>query len=234
MRNPLLAAVLALGTASAAMAATDPGPVASPAGAPNVASSNDGKYFDAAGNPTYKIGPDGKVDWYTFSGYRRFNGACETCHGFDGSGSSFAPDLTQSLKTIGYADFQKIVINGKQSVNTAETLVMPAFGTNKNVMCYLDDIYVYLRVRRWRPRTRPPAVQRGQAQARHRQRGRLHGALTRQIGLRAAGPVRRNPYGKHDSITSSYRSIFRRFKKRVCVMVLPYATDRNGCSRPFS
>lgn len=80
-------------------------------------------------------------------GYRRFNGACETCHGFDGSGSSFAPDLTQSLKTIGYADFQKIVINGKQSVNTAETLVMPAFGTNKNVMCYLDDIYVYLRAR---------------------------------------------------------------------------------------
>jgi hypothetical protein len=24
---------------------------------------------------------------------------------------------------------------------------MPAFGTNKNVMCYLDDIYVYLRAR---------------------------------------------------------------------------------------
>jgi hypothetical protein len=87
---------------------------------PKVASQQDGKYFDAAGNPTYKIAPNGQVDWYTFSGYRRFNGTC---------------------------DFQKIVINGKQSVNTAESLVMPAFGDNKNVMCYLDDIYVYLRAR---------------------------------------------------------------------------------------
>jgi hypothetical protein len=40
-----------------------------------------------------------------------------------------------------------MVINGKQDVNTAQTLVMPSFGTNKNVMCYLDDIYVYLRAR---------------------------------------------------------------------------------------
>jgi hypothetical protein len=25
--------------------------------------------------------------------------------------------------------------------------VMPAFGTNNNVMCYVDDIFVYLRAR---------------------------------------------------------------------------------------
>lgn len=146
MPRLLLAFLLALWTASiAASAAPETAP--SPVGNPKVASSDDGKYFDANGNPTYKIDPGGKVDWYTFSGYRRFNGTCETCHGFDGSGSSFAPDLTQSLKTLSYTDFQNIVINGKQSVNTAETLVMPAFGTNKNVMCYLDDIYVYLRAR---------------------------------------------------------------------------------------
>ena len=30
-----------------------------------------GKYLDADGNPTYKI-ENGTVDWYTFSGYRRF------------------------------------------------------------------------------------------------------------------------------------------------------------------
>ena len=24
---------------------------------------------------------------------------------------------------------------------------MPAFGTNQNVMCYLDDLYIYLRAR---------------------------------------------------------------------------------------
>lgn len=106
-----------------------------------------GKYFDAQGDPTYKIGPDGKVDWYTFSGFRRFNGTCDVCHGPDGAGSSFGPDLTQSLKSMTYSQFQGIVAGGKQDVNTAQELVMPAFGTNKNVMCYLDDIYVYLRAR---------------------------------------------------------------------------------------
>ena len=90
------ACAAAVTAAASSHAATDPNPV----GSPKVASSQDGKYFDAAGNPTYNISPSGKVDWYTFSGYRRFNGTCETCHGFDGSGSSFAPDLTQSLKTI--------------------------------------------------------------------------------------------------------------------------------------
>ena len=106
-----------------------------------------GEYFDANGDPTYKIEPDGTVDWYTFSGFRRFNGTCEVCHGPDGAGSSFGPDLTDSLKTLSYPDFQHTVVNGKQDVNTAMALVMPAFGTNKNVMCYLDDIYIYLRAR---------------------------------------------------------------------------------------
>jgi methanol metabolism-related c-type cytochrome len=106
-----------------------------------------GKYFDANGDPTYKIGPDGKVDWYTFSGFRRYNGICDVCHGPDGAGSSFGPDLTDALKSLNYSDFVATVSGGKQDVNTAQTLVMPAFGTNKNVMCYLDDIYVYLRAR---------------------------------------------------------------------------------------
>ena len=147
MRRIILAAVLALGTAGGAALAATNAPTASPAGGAAAVTSDDGKYYDANGDPTYKIGPNDSVDWYTFSGYRRFNGACEVCHGFDGSGSSFAPDLTQSLKTMSYADFQKIVVNGKQDVNTAQTLVMPSFGENKNVMCYLDDIYVYLRAR---------------------------------------------------------------------------------------
>jgi methanol metabolism-related c-type cytochrome len=106
-----------------------------------------GEYFDAKGEPTYKIDPNGTVDWYTFSGFRRFNGTCEVCHGPDGAGSSFGPDLTDSLKAMSYSDFQKIVVSGKRDVNTAVSLVMPAFGDNKNVMCYLDDIYVYLRAR---------------------------------------------------------------------------------------
>ncbi|HVZ03759.1 c-type cytochrome, methanol metabolism-related [Hyphomicrobium sp.] len=136
----LLIGASLLGAADVASAATPPA-------SSKAVKEEGGKYFDAKGDPTYKIAPDGTVDWYTFSGFRRFNGTCDVCHGPDGAGSSFGPDLTQALKSLDYSQFAAIVSGGKQDVNTAQTLVMPAFGTNKNVMCYLDDIYVYLRAR---------------------------------------------------------------------------------------
>jgi hypothetical protein len=40
-------------------------------GNPAVASSDNGKYADKDGNPTYKISGEGVVDWYTYSGFRR-------------------------------------------------------------------------------------------------------------------------------------------------------------------
>ncbi len=106
-----------------------------------------GKYEDKAGNPTYKVGPDGTVDWYTYSGFRRYHSDCHVCHGPDGEGSTYAPALKDSLKTMSYSDFLGVVASGRENVNTASENVMPAFGTNPNVMCYLDDIFVYLRAR---------------------------------------------------------------------------------------
>ena len=64
-------------------------------GDPAAVKNEDGKYFDKDGNPTYKIQADGTVDWYTYSGYRRYNAECIRCHGPDGSGSSYAPALTE-------------------------------------------------------------------------------------------------------------------------------------------
>jgi methanol metabolism-related c-type cytochrome len=121
--------------------------ISAPPGDPKSVSNEDGKYVDADGDPTYNVGPDGKVDWYTFSGYRRYHADCHVCHGPDGLGSSYAPALTGSVKTMGYTDFLDVVANGRKKVNTAQQNVMPAFGMNKNVMCYLDDIYIYLRAR---------------------------------------------------------------------------------------
>ena len=69
------------------------------------------------------------------------------CHGPDGLGSSLAPSLADALKSINYDAFVSTVANGKKNVNSAQDLVMPAFGTNPNVMCYIDPIYVYLRAR---------------------------------------------------------------------------------------
>ena len=56
-------------------------------------SQEDGKYLDKEGNPTYKIQADGTVDWYTYSGYRRYHSECHVCHGPDGEGSTYAPAL---------------------------------------------------------------------------------------------------------------------------------------------
>jgi methanol metabolism-related c-type cytochrome len=131
-------------------------------GDPAEVRSEDGKYFDRDGNPTYKIAADGTVDWYTYAGYRRYHSDCHVCHGPDGEGSSYAPALKNSLKRIGYGEFLATVAGGRKNVNTAQGSVMPAFGTNPNVMCYVDDLYVYLRARandamgRVRPEKREP------------------------------------------------------------------------------
>ncbi len=39
---------------------------------PAAVKSEDGKYLDKEGSPTFKIASDGTVDWYTYSGYRRY------------------------------------------------------------------------------------------------------------------------------------------------------------------
>jgi methanol metabolism-related c-type cytochrome len=101
----------------------------------------DGKYFTADGVPTFNVTEDGAVDWYTFSGFRRYHSECHVCHGPDGQGSSYAPALADVTMRLDYYDFVSTVAGGKQVGNN----VMPSFGDNRNVMCYIDDIYVYLK-----------------------------------------------------------------------------------------
>ena len=114
---------------------------------PAAVKSDDGKYFDKEGEPTFKVAADGTVDWYTYSGYRRYHSDCHVCHGPDGMGSTYAPGLTDSLKTMSYGDFLSVVASGRKNVSTSQGNVMPAFGDNPNVACYMDDLYVYLRAR---------------------------------------------------------------------------------------
>jgi methanol metabolism-related c-type cytochrome len=122
--------------------------MADPPGDPKSVKQDDlGKNFDAKGDPTYDIKPDGTVDWFTYSGFRRYHSECHVCHGPDGEGSSYAPALKNSVKSLGYAEFVGTVVGGRQNVTSSSDNVMPAFGDNKNVMCYLDDIYIYLRAR---------------------------------------------------------------------------------------
>jgi methanol metabolism-related c-type cytochrome len=132
---------------------------ADPPGDPTAVKQDDdtGMWRDKNGDPTFKVAADGTVDWFTFSGFRRYNSICFVCHGPDGEGSSFGPALADSVKTIGYAEFFGIVTGGKQDLGAGQEKVMPAFADNKNVMCYLNDIYIYLRARSQNaiPRGRP-------------------------------------------------------------------------------
>jgi methanol metabolism-related c-type cytochrome len=144
---PVIVRIVAVAFAALALVfRTGPG-LADGSGNPAAATSEDGRFFDKNGNPTYEVEKDGAVDWYTYSGFRRYHSECHVCHGPAGDGSSFAPALKESIKRIGYGDFIGIVASGRKNVTTAQENVMPAFGDNRNVMCYVDDIFVYLRAR---------------------------------------------------------------------------------------
>ena len=132
----LIATALAAGLASAA-AAQDAGDNIA------VAYEEDGRYFTADDIPTYNVAEDGTVDWLTFSGFRRYHSECHVCHGPDGEGSTYAPALKKSALNMDYYDFYSVVVNGRENGNS----VMPHFGDNRNVMCCLEDIYVYLKAR---------------------------------------------------------------------------------------
>jgi methanol metabolism-related c-type cytochrome len=109
--------------------------VLAPAQAQNAAGSA------ASGTPA--AGAGGTVDYALFSGWKRYHANCSVCHGPDGLGGTFAPDLTNSLKTLSHDQFLETVVNGKQEGQ----LAMPAFGADPNVMCYIEDIYGYLKAR---------------------------------------------------------------------------------------
>jgi len=113
----------------------------------------------AENDPVYVV-QNGLVDQHTFNGYRRYGESCMRCHGPDGAGSSYAPNLTESLKKLGYDDFVNTVVNGRQNVTHTQDNVMPAFGTTEDVVLYMDDIYGYLKARSDEklPRGRPKRI----------------------------------------------------------------------------
>lgn len=122
------------------------------------ARSEGGRYFTADGIPTYNVQDDGTVDWPTYSGFRRYHAECHVCHGPDGEGSSYAPALKDSAVNMDYYDFVGVVASGIEKVDASQQSVMPSFADNPNVMCFVEDIYVYLKARGDGavPRGRPP------------------------------------------------------------------------------
>ncbi len=103
---------------------------------------------DASADPKlYTVKNGNYIDENTYKGFLYYGDQCLRCHGPDGDGSSYAPALTQSLKVMSKEQMENTVINGRKDVNTASQKVMPAFGTNEDVVENLDNIYAYLKAR---------------------------------------------------------------------------------------
>lgn len=129
-----LFALVALPAWQAALAADTPPPK------PGASASDDNA-------KPYTVKNGDQVDEGTYKGYLYYGDECLRCHGPDGLGSSYAPNLTDSLKHLTKEQMENTVINGKKDVNQASNLVMPAFGNNEDVVDNLDNIYAYLKAR---------------------------------------------------------------------------------------
>lgn len=103
--------------------------------------------FDEKYERPYTICGENTVDRGTYNGYRRYHAFCHQCHGPDGLGSSYAPNLVDSLKVLRRDEFNEVVVNGRQNLAAGQEKVMPSFGHVEDVMLYLDDIYSYLKAR---------------------------------------------------------------------------------------
>jgi methanol metabolism-related c-type cytochrome len=114
------------------------------------ATNDNGKWVLPDGSPTFHVcKKDGTLvtDWYTYNGFRRYHSECHVCHGPNALGSTYAPALSKSLKTLSYSDFLATVASGRERDVAGTKFVMPALGDNKNVMCFIDDLYLYLKAR---------------------------------------------------------------------------------------
>ena len=91
--------------------------------------------------PLYKVVDGYKVDAETMKGFRAWRAAaCDRCHGANQEGL-VGPSLLTSMKTLTKEDFVKTVRDGRLDKG------MQSFGTSKQVMDNMDQLYAYLKGR---------------------------------------------------------------------------------------
>jgi mono/diheme cytochrome c family protein len=91
--------------------------------------------------PLYKVTDGYKVDAETMKGFRTWRAAaCDRCHGANQEGM-VGPSLIANLKTLSKEEFVKVVRDGRLDKG------MQSFGTNKQVMDNMDQLYAYLKGR---------------------------------------------------------------------------------------
>ncbi len=101
----------------------------------------------AAAAPVYTVRDGIFIDRGTYKGFLYYGDQCERCHGPEGAGGSFAPDLTDSLRHMDAAKFDSVVLEGRKNMTTAVHNIMPSFRPNPDVVDNLGNIYAYLKAR---------------------------------------------------------------------------------------
>ncbi|MCE8022473.1 c-type cytochrome [Halomonas sp. MCCC 1A11036] len=97
-----------------------------------------------ASEPGDYVVEDGKVDPSTYEGYLVYTRACMACHGPDGLGSSFAPNLIQAAERLGWAEFAGTIAAGRE-IQPGQ--VMPSFADDPYVMGNIPKIFSYMLAR---------------------------------------------------------------------------------------
>jgi hypothetical protein len=102
-----------------------------------------GSGHDSAAPPQDAASGKARVtaDARAYSGFIRYHGSRNRCHGPDGIGSTIGPALVDRLPDI--ETFRRIVRGGTGS----GTFQMKGFEGDPNVAPYIEDIYAYLRAR---------------------------------------------------------------------------------------
>lgn len=90
------------------------------------------------------VAEDGKVDPGTYDGYIAYTRSCQACHGPDGLGSSFAPNLVRASERRSFEEFARTIAGG-QEIQPGQ--VMPSFADDTYVLSNIENIYSYMRGR---------------------------------------------------------------------------------------
>ena len=134
---------------------------------------------------------------------------------------------------MSYSDFIGIVASGRQNVSTATENVMPAFSTTPNVMCYLDDIYVYLRARANNaiPRGRPQKhVDKPETAKKNEDQGMIHCFRREPAGHASGGTPGSGSERAGDDMRRWYRTLL---QSRCSRIQLPEARARRARPQPI-
>ncbi len=103
-----------------------------------VASSS---WAQTSGSKLYTVQEGFKVDAETMKGFRTWRAAaCDRCHGANQEGM-VGPSLIANMKTLSKDEFVKVVRDGRVEKG------MQSFGTSKQVMDNMDQLYAYLKGR---------------------------------------------------------------------------------------